>query len=411
LAPYKSSPLAAEDTAGMASDLIYLDYNATTRIDPRVLQKMMPFLEHEYGNAASRDHALGWRAAEAVEEARFNVAELINAKTTEITFTGSATESINMALKGLPAVRSTAKRGIITSPVEHEAVLGVCRQLMKCSAAAVDYLPVDACARVSPEHVARALDRRTDTVVAIMTANNEIGTINEIEQFAAISHRAGALFFTDATQAVGKIPVDVRVAEVDMLAFSSHKLYGPKGVGALFVRGGEPRIELEPLIVGGGHEKGLRAGTLNVSGIVGFGEACRLATIELPNEGARMEMLRDAFEARLREGVSGLRVNGAGARRLPNTASIVFPEVDARALLHDVWSVAASTKSACSSGDSRPSHVLSAIGLSPDDAYSSIRFSFGRFSAANSAEEAASRLAISVRKLRGARRTNHQERN
>jgi cysteine desulfurase len=363
----------------MPSDLIYLDYNATTPIDPRVLEKMMPFLKHEYGNAASHDHALGWNAAEAVEEARYHVAELINAKSTEIIFTGSATESINMALKGLAFASHTPKKRIVTSPAEHEAVLGVCRQLARHAGAEVHYLPVDSCARIHPSDLERALSGHPDCVVAIMTANNEIGTINPITELAAIAHAAGALFFTDTTQAIGKIPVDVQELDADLLAVSSHKVYGPKGVGALFLRSREPKIELEPLIVGGGHERGLRSGTLNVSGIVGFGEASRLAKLELSDEAARLRILRDEFEARLRDSVPGLRVNGTGAPRLPNTANFVFPGVDARALLRGIWCVAASTKSACSSQDSRPSHVLKAIGLNDSDAFSAIRFSLGRF--------------------------------
>src|SRR5262245_2674349 len=284
----------------MPSDLIYMDYNATTPIDPRVLEKMMPFLKHEYGNAASHDHALGWNAAEAIEEARHHVAELINAKSTEIIFTSGATESINMALKGLTFAPLTPKKRIVTSPAEHEAVLGVCRQLARYAGVEVHYLPVDSCARVGPSDLERALSGQPDCVVAIMAANNEIGTIYPIADLAAIAHTAGALLFTDATQAIGKLPVDVQELDADLLAFSSHKIYGPKGVGALFVRAWERKIELEPLIVGGGHERGLRSGTLNVSGIVGFGEASRLAKLELSDEAARIQALRNEFEARLR---------------------------------------------------------------------------------------------------------------
>jgi cysteine desulfurase len=383
----------------MPSKMIYLDYNATTPIDPRVLEKMMPFLEGEYGNAASRDHALGWNAAEAVEEARYHVAELISAKPIEITFTGSATESINMALKGIASAPSTPITRIVTSPVEHEAVLGVCEQLARCRGIEVQYLPVDSCARVDPSDLERILDGQAGRVVALMTANNEIGTINPIEELAVIAHRAGTLFFTDATQAIGKIPIDVRTLGADLLALSSHKVYGPKGVGALFIRGGEPKIELEPLIVGGGHERGRRAGTLNVSGIVGFGEACRVIKLELSDETARVSLLRDAFEAQLREALPSLRINGASAPRLPNTANLVFPGVDARTLLRAVWQIAASTRSACSTGDSRPSHVLTAIGLSDQDAYSAVRFSLGRFTPASEIDGAAANLVAALRRL------------
>ena len=379
--------------------MIYLDYNATTPIDPRVLEKMMPFLEGEYGNAASRDHALGWNAADAVEEARYHVAELINAKSAEIIFTSGATESINMALKGLAWAAASPKRRIVTSVAEHEAVLGVCRQLAKWGEAEVQYLSVDSSALVDAGNLERALEGRADSVVAIMAANNEIGTINPVVELAAIAHAVGSLFFTDATQAMGKIPVDVREAGADLLAFSSHKVYGPKGVGALFVSAREPRIELEPLIIGGDHERGLRAGTANVAGIVGFGEACRLAKLELSEEAERIRGLRDSFEARLANAVTGLRVNAARAKRLPGTANLVFPGVDARALLRDAWYIAASTKSACSSGDSRPSHVLEAIGLSTDDAYSAVRFCVGRFTTDGDLEDAIATIATSVLRL------------
>jgi cysteine desulfurase len=383
----------------MPSDLIYLDYNATTPIDPRVLEKMMPFLEHEYGNAASRDHALGWNAAEAVEEARFHVAELINAKPSEITFTSGATESINMALKGLVWASSSPTKRIVTSAAEHEAVLGACQQLARHAGTEVRYLPVDSCARISPRDLERELEGRPSSIVAIMAANNEVGTIHPIAQLAAIAHAAGALFFTDATQAVGKIPINVRHIDADLLAFSSHKIYGPKGVGALFVRGIVPTIDLEPLIVGGGHERGLRAGTANVPAIVGFGHACRLAALELPEEEERIRRLRTSFEARIADVTTGVRVNAVVAERLPGTTSAVFPGIDARVLLRAAWSIAASTKSACASGDPRPSHVLKAIGLSDDEAYSTVRFSLGRFTTDNDIERAATCVSTSAQKL------------
>lgn len=381
----------------MTSELIYLDHNATTPLDPRVRERMMPFLEREYGNPASRDHTFGWNAADAVEEARYHVAELINAGPLEIVFTGGATEAINLALKGLTGAPRALVKRLITSPTEHEAVLGVCRQLAKQAGVAVEYSPVDWCALTSESDLARALADGAGGLVAIMAANNEIGTINPIRELAAIAHAAGALFFTDATQAVGKIPVDVRETGVDLLAFSAHKIYGPKGVGALFVRAGEPRIELEPVIVGGGHERGLRAGTLNVAGIVGFGEACRLAKLELEEEAERIAALRDAFEARLRDGIPRLVVNGADASRLPNTTSVVVSGEDARILLRAAWSVAASTKSACASGDAAPSHVLTAIGLSAQDAYSTVRFSLGRFTTRADVDDAAARFIAAVR--------------
>jgi cysteine desulfurase len=385
----------------VTSELIYLDYNATTPLDPRVRQRMMPFLEHEYGNPASRDHAFGWNAADAVEEARYHVAELISAGPIEIVFTGGATEAINLALKGLVGAPRSAVKRLITSPTEHEAVLGVCRQLAKLDGVAVEYLPVDWCALTSASDLARALADGAGGLVAIMAANNEIGTINPIRELAASAHAARALFFTDATQAVGKIPVDVRDAGVDLLAFSAHKLYGPKGVGALFIRAGEPKVELEPIILGGGHERGLRAGTLNVAGIVGFGEACRLAKLELEAEAERVAALRDAFEGRLREGIPSLIVNGADASRLPNTTSVTVSGEDARILLRAAWQVAASTKSACASGDAGPSHVLTAIGLSAQDAYGSIRFSLGRFTTRADVDEAATRFVAAVRPAAG----------
>jgi cysteine desulfurase len=363
-------------------------------------------LREAFGNPASREHHFGWDAAEAVEEARSHVADLVNATPREIVFTSGATESLNLALKG--AIRSRGDRTgcIVTCATEHEAVLAVCSQLERTAAAAVRYLPVDRSGRIDLTAWKEAISRGGISLGGLMLANNEIGTIHPIVEAALTDHRAGAWFFSDLTQAAGKIPIDVRALGLDLAAFSAHKMYGPKGVGALFVRGGEPAIELEPLIGGGGQERGLRGGTLNVPGIVGFGAACRIAREEMADDARRTSALRDRLEREILAALPDVSINGDLENRLPNTTNLCFHGLDARALIRDMHDVAVSTRSACSSGAAGPSHVLKALGLSDDDALASIRFSVGRFTTDGEINHAIRRVTDSVLKLRGSGRAS-----
>ncbi len=378
--------------------MIYLDHNSTTSLDRRVFEKMVPHFIHKWGNPSSRDHAFGWDAAEAVEDARGQVADLLGARPNEIILTGGATESINCALRDL--VGSTDAKHAITSLTEHEAVLETCRLISARTGLGIDIQPVDRMGRVNPDAVAVQCKTGETAFVSLMLANNEIGTIHPIRQFAQAAHVAGAVFFSDLTQAAGKIPIDVRKLGLDLASFSAHKLYGPKGVGALFIRGGEPEIKLEPFIVGGGQERGLRAGTLNVPGIVGFGEACRIAKLEMAGDNARIGKLRDTLESALLAELPDIWINGDRENRLSNTSNIGFRGVDARTLIRDMHDIAVSTKSACSSGDPSPSHVLKAIGLTDDEAYSCIRFSLGRFTTEQEIGYAIGKVIASVKKLR-----------
>jgi cysteine desulfurase len=338
----------------------------------------------------------GWDAADAVEEARSQVAGLVGASPNEIIFTGSATESINCALRGL--VVATSAKHAFTCATEHEAVLETCRLLGTTTALHIDILLVDRLGRVNPDAV--PCKAGETAFLSLMLANNEIGTIHSVRPFAEAAHSAGAVFFSDLTQAAGKIPIDVREMCIDLAAFSAHKLYGPKGVGALFIRGGEPEIKLEPLIVGGGHERGLRSGTLNVPGIVGFGEACRIAKLEMKEEAVRVGKLRDKLENALLAELPDIWINGDRANRLYNTSNIGFSSVDARTLIRDMHDIAVSTRSACSSGNQGPSHVLKAMGLTDEQAYSCVRFSLGRFTTEEEIDYTIGKVIASVSKLR-----------
>ena len=380
---------------------IYLDYNATTPIDRRVLECMMPFLTDAFGNPSSGNHSFGRAAAEAVELARHHVAELVQANPNEIFFTSCATESISLALKGLAYSGPAVGKTIVTTVAEHKAVLETCQQLERHLQ--VTYLPVTRSCSIDLRDLSHRMSTGRTLLVSLMWANNEIGTIYPIREAAGIAHRAGALFFTDATQAVGKIPVNVRTSEVDLMAFSAHKLYGPKGVGALFVRGGDTAIKLEPLIAGGGQEQGLRGGTLNVAGIVGFGEACRIAKMEMSDEASRMFRLRTQLEERLRL-LPNVIINGDGKPRLPNTTSLRFLGIDAPTLIRETGIVAVSTGAACSSQTNSPSHVLKAIGLCNSCAGSAIRFSLGRFTTEQQINAAIQKVATTVPRLRAATR-------
>jgi cysteine desulfurase len=367
--------------------LVYLDNNATTPVDGRVLTRMLPYFSERFGNAASRDHPFGWDAAEAVEEARSHIANLINAQPQEIIFTSGATEGIRCALKRATTVKNTSR--LITCLTEHEAVLETCRTLEKRGLIQADCLPVDGAGRVESHALARCLEPGA-ALLALMAGNNEIGTIHPLREAVSIAHASGVCVFSDLTQAVGRVPVDVYAEDVDLATFSAHKIYGPKGIGALFIRGGAK-------------ERNLRSGTLNVPGIVGFGEACRIAKEEMKEEAQRVGGLRDKLEQVIVRELADTWINGDQQSRLPNTTNIGFRNVDARTLIRDMHDIAVSTRSACSSGSSGstgPSHVLKAIGLTDDEAYSCIRFSLGRFTTEEEIDYTIEKLIASVRKLR-----------
>ena len=371
---------------------IYLDYNATTSVDPWVLAAMLPYFSQVYGNPANGLHRQGRLAARAVDEARERVADLLGAQPHEIIFTAGATESNNLALDGLTRRADSCpptgpRPRIVTTAVEHKAVLEPCRRLGRQGWDVV-VLPVDRNGVVDVSAAAEAIDDNT-LLVSVQAANNEIGTIQPVAAIAALAHAHGALVHCDAAQAVGKVAVDVAALDVDLLAASAHKLYGPKGIGVLYVRGGPRRLPLEPVSLGGGQEAGLRPGTSNVPGMVGFGQACLLAKEVLPEEGARLAALRDRLEAFLLEYVPGLTINGRAAARLPNTSSLNFPQTDADALLLNLPDLMLGTGSACTSGAIEPSHVLQAMGVSREAAYGTVRVSLGRYTTLDEIETAA----------------------
>jgi cysteine desulfurase len=353
---------------------IYLDYNATTPVEKRVLDRMTPFFLTEFGNPSNNAHAYGWAADEACEVAREQLASLIGAGAEEIFFTGGATEAINLAIKGLARRRSSLGRHIITCATEHRAVLSACHSL-RGDGFKTTVLPVDGDGTLNPGVVREALTDDT-ILVAIMWANNETGVVHPVKEISSVLADHQALFLCDATQAVGKLPVDV--SGIDLLACSAHKFYGPKGVGALYVRSQRPAIRLFPLIHGGGQEHGLRAGTLNVPGIVGLGAAAEMASECQESDADRLTRLRDHFEDRLAEAIPGLKINGKSAPRLPGTSNITFPDVVAGDMMQGIGRLAASLGSACSAGSGKPSHVLAAMGLTKKDVGGSVRFSMGR---------------------------------
>lgn len=362
----------------MGSSSVYLDYNATTPCDPRVVQTMLPYFSEVYGNAANGLHHQGRMAAKAINEARQLVAQLIGTREKEIIFTSGATESINLAILGLARINKTSvKKRIVTSAIEHKAVLSACKKL-QTEGFEVVFLPVEKNGLVSLTEAKMAINKNT-LLVTIQGANNEIGTIQPIAQLSEIAHHNGAIFHCDAAQAVGKISVNVDDWDVDLLSISAHKLYGPKGVGALYMRNGVRSIPIEPLWYGGDQEYGLRSGTSNVSGIVGFGQAALICQNEGREEYIRLRAFRDSFEADLSRSIPSLNINGTGASRLPNTSSLTFSGIDADALILNAPHIMMGTGSACTSGAIEPSHVLTAIGLSRSDASSTIRVSFGRF--------------------------------
>ncbi|HSQ00743.1 MAG TPA: IscS subfamily cysteine desulfurase [Candidatus Dormibacteraeota bacterium] len=381
------------------STLVYLDNHATTPVDPRVLEAMLPYFGERFGNAASRTHRFGWEAEEAVEAARAEIAALINATPRDVVFTSGATESDNLAIKGV--VEFHAHRGdhIITGATEHKAVLDSCHALEKAGRARLTVLPVDRSGQVDPDEVRRALTPRT-ILISLMHGNNEIGTLHPIAAIGRIAKEAGVLFHCDAAQSVGKVPVDVEALGIDLLAMTAHKLYGPKGAGALWVRGKAPRVRLTAQMHGGGHERGMRSGTLNVPGIVGFGRACALAAEEMAAEAVRVTELRERLHQGLASRLEGLTLNGHPTERLPGNLNLSIAGIEGDSLMAALPDVAVSSGSACTSATLEPSPVLRAIGLDDEAAHASIRFGVGRFTTEAEIDYAAGRVVQEVERLR-----------
>jgi len=378
---------------------VYMDNHATTRVDPRVLDAMLPYFSEKFGNAASRNHEFGWKAEEAVETARGQVARLIHASPREIIFTSGATESINLALKGVvEAHRAKGVVDIITQASEHRAVLDTCKRLEKAGCQ-VTYLPIDKEGLVDLEDLRRAITPRT-LLISIMHANNEIGVIQPIEEIGKIAKEKKVFFHVDAAQSVGKIPVDVEMCGIDLLSISAHKLYGPKGLGALYVRRKDPHVELAALIDGGGHERGLRSGTLNVPAIVGLGKGCELCEKEMVEDSERLSRLRDRLKEAVMTRLHDTFINGSMLHRLPNNLNLSFAGVEGDALLMGINDVAVSSGSACTSLTLEPSHVLRALGVSEELAHSSIRFGLGRFNTEQEVDYVADRVVETVKRLR-----------
>ncbi len=377
---------------------IYMDNHATTPLDPRALEAMMPYLTDRFGNAASRNHAFGWQAEEAVEVARKQVAALIGATAKEIVFTSGATESDNLAIKGAAHMYREKGNHIITVVTEHKAVIDTCKRLEK-EGFDVTYLPVGRDGLVDLDQLRAAITGRT-ILVSIMAANNEVGVLQPIAEIGRITRERGVLFHTDAVQAAGKVPFDVDAAFVDMASLSAHKMYGPKGVGALYVRRRNPRVLLTPIIDGGGHERGMRSGTLNVPGIVGFGQAAALCREELPAESARVAALRDRLHDGLRRNLEDIFVNGSMTHRLPGNLNLSFAYVEGESLLMGIGDVAVSSGSACTSATLEPSYVLKALGVGDELAHSSIRFGLGRFNTEEEVDFVVDKLSAVVVRLR-----------
>ena len=377
---------------------IYLDYNATTPCDTRVVDTMLPYFNKYFGNAASKTHSFGWQAEEAVEYGREQVAALIGAEPNEIVFTSGATEAINLALKGVIEAYASKGNHIITSNIEHRAVLDTCKHLEK-QGADITYLHANPEGLVTAQQLEQAI-RSNTVLIAIMAANNETGTVLPIGEIGLVAKRHNVLFFTDATQAVGKIAVNVTNQHIDIMAFSSHKLYGPKGVGALYVRRRNPRVKLVAQIDGGGHEKGMRSGTLNVSGTVGFGKACEICKDDLEKDALNISRLRDKLEYALLN-VGDVYINGSKTHRLPNTTNLSFKNVDGQALMRGLnKEIALSSGSPCTSASLEPSYVLKALGLDDELAHSSIRFSLGRFTKEEEIDYVIQQVLINVQQLR-----------
>lgn len=378
---------------------IYMDNHATTPVDPGVLEAMLPYFSDRFGNAASRNHSFGWEAEAAVDEARQQIARLIHASSPkEIVFTSGATESDNLAIKGVADAYKENGNHIITCVTEHKAVLDCCKTLER-RGYRVTYLPVDSFGLVSPEQVRAAITDKT-ILISIMAANNEIGTLHPIREIGQIAKERGVLFHTDAVQAVGRVPVDVEAMGVDLLSLTAHKMYGPKGVGALYVCSKRPKVRLTPLFDGGGHEGGVRAGTLNVAGIVGLGKACEIAEAEMPEEARRLAELRERLKDGILRELDQVHINGHPTERLPGNMNLSFAFVEGESLLMGLKEIAVSSGSACTSATLEPSHVLRAIGMAEDLAHTAIRFGLGRFNTVEEVDYTIRRVAEEVRRLR-----------
>ena len=377
---------------------IYLDYHATTPVDPRVLEAMLPFFTETFGNAASRNHKFGWEAATAVENARKQVARLINATAKEIVFTGSASESNNLAIKGVAHRYRHRGDHIITMATEHKAVIGSAQRLAQ-DGFRMTLAQVRPDGLVDLDDLKAAITDKT-LLVSVMAANNEIGVLQPLAEIGRLCHERGVLFHTDAAQATGKIPLDVEAMQIDLLSIAGHKMYAPKGIGALFVRRRGTAVELEPVTDGGGHEGGLRSGTLNVPGIVGLGKACEICRVEMPEEARRLAGLRDRLKNGLLAQLEGIHINGSLEHRLPNNLSVSFPGIDIATLIAALNDIALSSGSACSSGIPEPSYVLKALGVSEEVANTPLRFGLGRYTNEEEIDYCLGRVVESVKRLR-----------
>jgi cysteine desulfurase len=378
---------------------IYMDNHATTPVDPRVLEAMLPYFTERFGNAASRSHAFGWESEAAADTGREQIARLIHASSPrEIVFTSGATESDNLAIKGAAEAYRDKGNHIVTCVTEHKAVLDSCKSLEK-RGHQVTYVPVDRHGLIDIERVRDALTDKT-VLISLMAANNEIGTLQPVKEIGRIAHEKGILFHTDATQAVGKIPVNVEQMGIDLLSLTAHKMYGPKGIGALYVRSSKPRVKLSAIIDGGGHERGMRSGTLNVPGIVGLGKACEIAQKEMATEAERLTRLRERLRARISEQLDEVYINGHPILRLPGNLNMSFAYVEGESLLMALKEIAVSTGSACTSASLEPSYVLRAIGVEEELAHTSIRFGLGRFNTEEEVDYTAQRVVEEVGRLR-----------
>ena len=377
---------------------IYMDNHATTPVDPRVLEEMLPYFTDKFGNAASRNHPFGWAAEAAVETSRERIAKLVGATTKEIIFTSGATESDNLAIKGVAEMYREKGNHIITAVTEHKAVLDTCKRLEKYGYR-VTYLPVQKDGLVDLDDLKRAIDDKT-ILVTIMAANNEIGVLQPWREIGKLCREKGVLYHSDAVQAVGKVPIDVNKDNIDLMSITAHKIYGPKGVGALYVRRKNPRVQVSPIIDGGGHERGMRSGTLNVPGIAGLGKACAIATEEMATESCKMAGLRNRLRDKIMGRLDEVFINGSTEHRLPGNLNISFAYVEGESLLMGINDVAVSSGSACTSATLEPSYVLKALGTGDDLAHSSIRFGIGRFNTEAEVDYVADRVCETVERLR-----------
>ena len=378
---------------------IYMDNHATTPVDKRVLEAMLPYFSEKFGNAASRNHSFGWEAEEAVDKARGQIASVINAKSKEIIITSGATESDNLAIKGVVEFYREKGNHVITCVTEHKAVLDSCKALERTGKATVTYLKVDKYGMVDPDDVRKAITDKT-VLISIMYANNEIGTIHPVAEIGKIAKEKGVIFHCDAVQAVGKIPVDVEKDNIDLLSLSAHKIYGPKGVGGIYVRSKGPRVRITPQMDGGGHERGMRSGTLNVTGIVGLGKACEIAKADMAEDNLRLIELRNKLQAGIFERLDEVYLNGHPTERLPGNLNVSFAYVEGESLLMGMNDIAVSSGSACTSATLEPSYVIRALGTDEELAHSSIRFGLGRFNTEEEVDFVTERVSKEVKRLR-----------